>query len=63
VSQARDAIDFAKEVTVMVNDAYQNYDSAVADAVNTVTGGLTSVVDGTVTGLTGPITGAGAGRA
>ncbi|MBE1485525.1 hypothetical protein [Plantactinospora soyae] len=63
VSQARDAIDFAKEVTVMVNDAYQNYDSAVAGAVNTVTGGLTSIVDGTVTGLTGPITGAGAGRA
>lgn len=62
VFQARDAIDFAKEVTVMVNDAYQNYDSGVAGAINAVAGGLASTVDGAVTGLAGPITGAGAER-
>ncbi|MFC6018594.1 hypothetical protein ACFP2T_20585 [Plantactinospora solaniradicis] len=66
VTQARDAIDFAKEVTVMVNDAYQNYDSTVANAVNSVVGmtsAVTGTVTGTVTGLTGPIIGTGVERA
>jgi hypothetical protein len=70
VSQARDAIDFAKEVTGMVNEAYQNFDNGVAGSLNAVgqtihgvTGGLLSTLDGPVTGLAGPSTGSGAGRA
>lgn len=34
VAQARDAIEFAKEVTGMVGDAYQNYDNRSAGALN-----------------------------
>ncbi|MEE6261336.1 hypothetical protein [Plantactinospora sonchi] len=58
VSQARDAIDFAKEVTVMVNDAYQRYDAGVSGAVHAV-GGVIPGVGGIIAGLTGPPAGHG----
>lgn len=53
VSQARDAIEFAQEVTGMVGTAYRNYDEraagalgAVTGAVDALAGGLLSIVDG-----------------
>lgn len=49
VSQARDAIDFAREVTGMVNDAYQRYDAGVTSAVQGA-GGVVHTADGTNTG-------------
>ncbi|MEO3743652.1 hypothetical protein [Plantactinospora sp. B5E13] len=49
VTQARDAIDFAREVTAMVNDAYQRYDAGVTSAVQSV-GGVLHTTGGAVTG-------------
>ena len=53
VAQARDAVEFAQEVTGMVGNAYQNYDRNAAGALGAVTGtvdalagGLLSIVDG-----------------
>jgi hypothetical protein len=52
LGQARDAIDFAREVTAMVNDAYRKYDTGLAGtlhgvghAVQAVTGGVLPVAD------------------
>jgi hypothetical protein len=52
VGQARDAIEFAQEVTGMVGTAYKNYDERAAGALGAVTGtvdaiagGLLSIVD------------------
>ncbi|TDV54999.1 hypothetical protein [Actinophytocola oryzae] len=51
VSQARDAIDFAKEVTVMVGDSYRGYDQRAAGAL----GGLTGAITGTVGSVAGTV--------
>src|SRR5262245_12906697 len=52
VGQARDAIEFAKEVTGMVGDSYRNYDRRAAGAIGAVGGtvdaiasSITSIVD------------------
>jgi hypothetical protein len=57
VGQARDAIDFAKEVTIMVGDAYRNYDNRAAGTLNGITDALTGTVGsvaGTVLSLVDP---------
>ena len=43
LAQARDAIEFAQEVTGMVGKAYQNYDDNAAGALVTVTGTVDAV--------------------
>jgi hypothetical protein len=40
LAQARDAIEFAQEVTGMVGNAYQNYDKNAAGALSSVAGSL-----------------------
>ena len=46
VAQARDAIEFAQEVTGMVGNAYQNYDNKAAGALGAVTGAVDAVATG-----------------
>lgn len=46
LGQARDAIEFAEEVTGMVNTAYQNYDARQAGALGAVTGTVDAVAGG-----------------
>jgi hypothetical protein len=55
VGQAKDAIEFAKEVTGMVGDAYQNYDRRAAGAIGAVGGALQSVT-GAVQSVAGSVT-------
>ncbi|HEX6351950.1 hypothetical protein [Actinophytocola sp.] len=43
VTRARDAIEFAQEVTGMVGNAYQNYDNKAAGALGAVTGAVDAV--------------------
>lgn len=43
VTQARDAIEFAQEVTRMVGTAYENYDNKAAGALSAVTGTVDAV--------------------
>jgi hypothetical protein len=50
VGQARDAIDFAKEVTGMVGDSYRNYDRRAAGAIGAV-GATVQSVASTVTSI------------
>jgi hypothetical protein len=64
VGQARDAIEFAKDITRTVSDAYEHYDDHLTGALSTVgtaiggtvagvAGTVTSTVDGVLDGVTG----------
>jgi hypothetical protein len=64
VGQARDAIEFANEITKTVSNAYQHYDDTVTGALSTVgntiqsvtapvVSTVTSVVDGVLPGVLG----------
>jgi hypothetical protein len=44
MSQARDAIEFAQEVTGMVGKAYQNYDDNAAGMLNAAAGAVANTV-------------------
>src|SRR5262245_6531249 len=55
LAQARDAIEFAQEVTGMVSQAYQNYDKNAAGAVNAITGAVSSTVTGAVGAVTNTV--------
>ena len=66
VSQARDAIDFAEEITKSVHSSYDHFDDeynnkinaagGIGGVVDSVTGGLVDGVTGTVDGITDGIT-------
>ena len=66
VGQARDAIDFAEEITKSVHSSYDHFDDeynskinaagGIGGVVDSLTGGLTDGVTGTVDGITDGIT-------
>lgn len=55
VGQARDAIDFAEEITKSVHTAYEHFDDGVNAAINTV-GGVVETVGSAVGDTVGSIT-------
>lgn len=58
VGQARDAVDFAKEITKSVTTAYQHYDDHVATGIGSASdtlGALTGALGGTAASVTGAV--------
>jgi hypothetical protein len=45
IGQARDAIQFANEITETVSTAYQHYDDGVTATMSSVTAGITGTAD------------------